>query len=198
VVAGALVAFEGLDQSGKQTQAERLAAACRAAGRTVRLVSFPDYATSIGVEIGQALHGQRGYGPYVLQLLYIANRYEYRPRLEAWLAAGDVVIADRYLASSAAYGEAQGLAVDWLLDVQRHLPAPAVTLLLDIAPETSLARKRAARDHFERDLPLLGRVRTSYHGLAARLGWVQLDGEGESDVVHAQVLNAVRAPLALP
>ena len=195
---GALVAFEGLDQSGKQTQAERLAAACRAAGRSVRLVSFPDYATSIGAEIGQALQGQRAYGPDVLQLLYIANRYEYRPRLEAWLAAGDVVIADRYLASSAAYGEAQGLGVDWILDVQRHLPAPAVTLLLDIAPETSLARKRAARDHFERDLPLLGRVRASYHGLAARLGWVRLDGEGAADTVHAQVLSAVRAPLALP
>ena len=91
MAAGALIAFEGLDQSGKQTQAERLAAVCRAANRTVHLVSFPDYATAIGTEIGEALQGCRDYAADVLQLLYIANRYEYRPRLEAWLAAGDDV-----------------------------------------------------------------------------------------------------------
>ena len=44
-----------------------------------------------------------------MQLLYIANRYEYRPRSSGWLAAGAVVVCDRYLASSIAYGEAQGL-----------------------------------------------------------------------------------------
>jgi thymidylate kinase len=44
-----------------------------------------------------------------MQLLYIANRFEYKPRLDLWLAAGDVVICDRYRASSVAYGEAHGL-----------------------------------------------------------------------------------------
>lgn len=195
---GALIAFEGLDQSGKQTQAERLADWCRTSGRTVHLVSFPDYATSIGIEIGAALRGERDYGPDVLQLLYVANRHEYRPRIEAWLAAGDVVIADRYLASSAAYGAAQGLAVDWLLDIQRLLPTPDVTLLLDITPETSLSRKRVARDRFEQDLPLLGRVRAVYLDLAARLGWTRLDGTAAPDAVAHGVLTAVGSALARP
>lgn len=195
---GALIAFEGLDQSGKQTQAERLASACRAAGRTVHVVSFPDYATTIGAEIGAALRGERTYGPDVLQLLYVANRHEYRPRIEGWLAAGDVVIADRYLASSAAYGAAQGLPVEWLLEIQQRLPAPHVTLLLDITPETSLARKRVARDRFEQDLPLLGRVRAVYLDLAMRLGWTRLDGTAAPDLVTGGVLTAVRAGLGLP
>ena len=52
-----LIAFEGLDQSGKQTQAELLRDRLREAGRKARLVSFPDYGTSIGEEIARALQG---------------------------------------------------------------------------------------------------------------------------------------------
>ncbi len=79
-MAGRLIAFEGLDQSGKQTQAEWLAEALRAAGHRVQTLSFPDYQTTIGAEIGAALQGRRDYGPDVLQLLYVANRYEHAPR----------------------------------------------------------------------------------------------------------------------
>jgi len=73
---GLLIAFEGLDQSGKQTQAELLRDRVTAAGRSVRLLSFPDYHTAIGMELGRALRGQHEYGADVMQLLYIANRYE--------------------------------------------------------------------------------------------------------------------------
>ncbi len=197
-MSGHLLAFEGLDQSGKQTQAERLADVLRAAGRRVEFLSFPEYDTAIGREIGRALHGERDYAPDTLQLLYIANRYEFRPRILEWLAAGACVICDRYLASSVAYGEAQGLDPAWVLDVQRHLPAPSLTLVLDIAPETSLERKHAARDRFERDLPLLSRVRESYRRQAAQPGWVLIDGAADKEVVAGAVLSAARSRLALP
>lgn len=159
---GHVIAFEGLDQSGKQTQSERLAEVLRNEGHRVEFLSFPEYGTAIGTEIGSALQGERHYEADTLQLLYIANRYEFRPRLLEWLNAGAIVICDRYMASSVAYGEAQGLDPAWLLDVQRHLPRPTLTIVLDIPPEVSLQRKHAARDKFERDLPLLSRVRTSY------------------------------------
>lgn len=195
---GHVIAFEGLDQSGKQTQAERLAAALRAEGRRVEFLSFPEYPTAIGAEIGRALNGEREYEPDTLQLLYIANRYEFRPRMREWLAAGDIVICDRYLASSVAYGEAQGLDPAWLLDVQRYLPQPSLTLVLDIPPEVSLARKHAARDRFERDLPLLSRVRASYRRQASAPGWVLIDGQQDRDAVSAAVIAAVRSRLAQP
>ncbi|MEZ5418349.1 MAG: dTMP kinase [Vicinamibacterales bacterium] len=194
---GRLIAFEGLDQSGKQTQAEWLVAAFEAAGYVVRTVSFPDYATAIGAEIGQALQGHRTYGPDVLQLLYIANRYEHAPAIRQWLADGVMVVADRYSASSLAYGDAQGLDLAWLADVQRHLPAADLTFLLDIAPETSLGRKQAARDKFERDLPLLSRVRESYHRQARADGWCQIDGTRTPDEVRADVVSVVRGRLGL-
>ncbi len=195
---GHLIAFEGLDQSGKQTQAERLLAAFRAAGLGAEFLTFPEYTTAIGTEIGHALQGQRHYDPDTLQLLYIANRFEFRPRITQWLDEGCMVVCDRYLASSIAYGEAQGLDAAWLGELQRPLPQPALTLLLDIAPAASLNRKQVARDKFERDLPLLGRVRESYLGQAARdPGWVHLDGARDKDAVSADVLTAVRSRLGL-
>jgi dTMP kinase len=191
-----LIAFEGLDQSGKQTQSERLATALRAEGRRVEFLTFPEYTTAIGAEIGTALQGARAYEPDTLQLLYVANRYEFRPRMQAWLDTGTVVICDRYAASSVAYGEAQGVDPAWLVDIQRHLPVPALTIVLDIPPEVSLQRKRAARDKFERDLPLLSRVRDSYRRQATAPGWLLLDGQLGVDEVADAVTRAVRARLA--
>src|SRR5215470_2960734 len=146
-----LIAFEGLDQSGKQTQAEMLRDRLKEDGHKSRLVSFPDYATSIGEEIARALQGERDYGPDVMQLLYVANRYERRADLQRWTEGGLIVVCDRYTASTIAYGEAQGLDPAWLASIQKFLPPPSLTVLLDIAPETAIARKAVDRDRYERD-----------------------------------------------
>ena len=193
---GLLIAFEGLDQSGKQTQAERLRDRVVAAGRLVRLLSFPAYDTSIGTEIGRALQGDRDYGPEVMQLLYVANRYELKPQIEFELNRGTVLICDRYLASSVAYGDAQGLDAAWLMDIQKYLPQPDVTFLLDINPEVSATRKTVDRDKYERDLALLARVRDSYMRQAAAGGWSTLDANRDRDIVAADVWKVVAARLA--
>jgi dTMP kinase len=191
-----LIAFEGLDQSGKETQARHLRARLQQDGRTVRAVSFPDYDTPIGREVRQALAGERDFGPEVMQLLYVANRFEYKPRLETWLRAGDLVVCDRYRASSIAYGEAMGLDPAWLDVIQRPLPAASLTVFLDIAPETAVQRKQTGRDRFERDMALLARVRDSYRRQAAAEGWVVIDAEQSKDEVRAAVARAVAPALA--
>ena len=193
-VRGLLVVFEGLDQSGKQTQAEKLRDRLAAAGRAVRLLSFPSYDTHLGAEIGQLLHGGREYGADTAQLLYIANRFEWKPEIEMELARGTVVVCDRYQASSIAYGEAFGLDPVWLADIQKYLPQPDLTVLLDIDPQVSASRKTANRDKFERDLALLGRVRQSYLRQAAGPGWLRVDAGRDRDVVAADVHAAI-APL---
>ena len=191
-----LIAFEGIDQSGKETQARLLGERLSAAGRRVLLVSFPDYTTPIGTELHRALHGDRDYRPDVIQLLMIANRYEWKPAIEAALERGELVIADRYLASSVAYGEAQDLDPAWLLDAQRHLPQPSLTVMIDIAPETAVGRKRADRDRFERDLEMLERVRASYRRQAMAPGWAAVDGERPVASVAADVATTVERVLA--
>src|SRR3954470_9406622 len=186
-----LIVFEGLDQSGKQTQAERLRDWLRQEGRKARLLSFPDYGTSIGEEIARALQGERDYEPDVMQLLYVANRYERKLDLQRWLGGGLVLGADRYMASSVAYGEAKGLDPVWLTEIQKFLPPAALTILLDIAPETAVQRKAVDRDRYERDLAMQGRVRASYHRQAGASGWVVLDGERSREAIAADVVNVV-------
>ena len=194
-MSGYLIAFEGLDQSGKQTQAERLRDRLKADGHKARLVSFPDYGTSIGEEIARALQGEREYGADVMQLLYVANRYERKPDLQRWLDGGLVLVCDRYRASSVAYGEAFGLDAAWLAEIQKFLPTASLTILLDIAVETAAKRKSADRDRYERDLALLARVRESYQRQAAEEGWTVLDGERSKDAVAEDVYDAARAVL---
>jgi dTMP kinase len=188
---GLLIAFEGLDQSGKQTQAELLRDRLKEQGHKSRLVSFPDYGTSIGEEIARALAGERDYEPDVMQLLYVANRYERKADLQRWIDGGLILVCDRYTASSVAYGEAQGLDPTWLNDVQRFLPRAALTIMLDIAPETAVTRKAVDRDRYERDLALQGRVRESYRRQAAALQWIVLDGERQKEAVAVDVFEAV-------
>jgi dTMP kinase len=202
-MSGLLIAFEGLDQSGKQTQAELLRDRLTASGQRVQLLSFPDYTTAIGREIHEALHGGRDYAADVMQLLYVANRYEWKRRIVDARDRGTILVCDRYLASSVAYGEAQGLDAQWLVQIQRFLPQPDITFLLDIPPEVSARRKASDRDKYERDLALLARVRASYleqaashlrpSGYGGQAGWVRLDADRDRQAVAADVFAAVSA-----
>jgi dTMP kinase len=193
---GFLIAIEGVDQSGKETQGQLLRERLRAEGRKTRLLSFPDYGTSIGEEIARALQGEREYGADVMQLLFVANRYERAPDMRRWLDGGLVLICDRYIASSIAYGEAHALDGAWLRDIQRYLPAPDLTVLLDIAPETGAQRKAVDRDRYERDVDLLYRVRASYLKQAYGDHWVVVDGERPKSEIAADVATSVMSKLA--
>jgi len=186
-----LIVFEGLDQSGKETQARALRERLEQQGRVVQSLSFPEYETPIGREIRHALDGQREFSADVMQLLYVANRLEFKGRLEQWLGAGHIVICDRYCASSIAYGEAQGLDAGWLSEIQRYLPRPDVTVLLDIAPDVAARRKAINRDRYERDLGLLARVRESYKRQAAAGNWCVVDANAPKQTVAAAVASAV-------
>ncbi len=192
---GQLIALEGLDQSGKQTQAELLRDRLKQHGYKARVVSFPDYGTSIGEEIARALQGEREYGPEVMQLLYIANRYERKVDLLRWLEGGLMLVCDRYVSSSVAYGEAQGLDPAWLIELQKFLPPPAITIVLDISPETAVQRKAVERDRYEQDLAMQARVRDSYHRLAIAPDWVVVNGEEDRSVVAEHVHAAVESIL---
>ena len=186
-----LIALEGLDQSGKETQAQLLRDRLRADGGKARVVSFPDYGTSIGEEIARALQGERDYGSEVMQLLYVANRYERKADFARWQQAGITLVCDRYVASSVAYGEAQGLDPVWLAEIQKYLPQPDLTVLLDIEPETAASRKDTGRDQYEQDLALLGRVKESYLRQAQEESWLLVDGERSKDEVAAAINDVI-------
>ena len=131
-----------------------------------------------------------------MQLLYVANRYERKADLERWLDGGLVVVSDRYTASTLAYGEAQGLHVDWLVEPQRFLPKAELTILLDIAPELAVERKANGRDRYERDLELLARERQSYLRQAEQVDWALVNGDREQSEVADEIMAIVSARLS--
>jgi thymidylate kinase len=93
-----------------------------------------------------------------------------------------------------AYGEAHGLDAAWLTAIQKYLPQPDITFLLDIPPDVSARRKTEDRDKYERDLALLARVRDSYLR-QAQSGWLRLDATRDRDAVAADVFAEVRTRL---
>lgn len=195
-LAGKLIAVEGIDQAGKQTVCAWLAETLRANGVPTEQTGFPDYETPLGMEIGALMRRERSFPPQASQLLYAANRWERAADIRSWLEAGTAVVVDRYSASGIAYGAAHGLEMAWMLEVERGLPPASLTLLLDIAPEVSLARKTTARDAYEARLDLLAAARAAYHKLAEAPGWLVIDAAADRDTVRERVLAALQAHLA--
>lgn len=184
-----LIAIEGIDGAGKGTQAARLVAALRAAGRSVALLSFPRYQeTSFGRRIGEFLNGRFGtldqVSPFLAALLYAGDRFESKPVLSAAIAENDVVVLDRYVASNIAHqcaklaGAERDELRNWIEHVEfevHGLPRPDLTILFDLpAPDAQglIARKQQraytqkAADLQEADTGYLSRVREVYRELA--------------------------------
>ena len=198
--------IEGLDGAGKRTLANGLMSELRAAEASVATLAFPRYGKSVHADlVREALH--RGHGDladsvYGMAMLYALDRSGAADEIRALLAAHDVVLLDRYVASNAAYAaarlrqDASGEVVKWVweLEIDRFgLPRPDAHLLLRVAPEVAAARAehRATaetdreRDAFETDDGLQRRCAAVYDELAAS-GWLApwhvLDGVAGVDL----------------
>ncbi|MFO0917861.1 MAG: hypothetical protein U0872_06040 [Planctomycetaceae bacterium] len=102
-MSGKLIVLEGIDGSGKGTQAEQLRRHLNEAGMRCALISFPRYQqTAFGRQIGRFLNGEFGsleqVDPLLASLLFAGDRYESRGLLLESLAEHDVVVCDRYIA----------------------------------------------------------------------------------------------------
>ena len=194
------VTFEGLDGSGKTTQAELLRTRLEADGEDVVATREPG-----GTELGErvrdlVLHGDHVF-PWAEALLYAASRAQHVEEvIRPALARGAVVICDRYLDSSVAYqGGARGLGVDRVLEL--NLTAvdgllPDATYLLDVPPEQAVARLARTRDRIEReDDEFHARAAAAYRELAERYPEriVRLDGSRPADELAEEIYGALRA-----
>ena len=192
-----IIAIEGIDQAGKATQALAAATHIRTKNIPTTVRSFPIYETAIGEAIKTGLNSWSRRDAETSQLLYIANRFEEMRDVEthARLAIDDILIFDRYKASSIAYGEAQGVDVKWLNEVQAPLPEADLTILLDIDPALATRRKPAGRDRYESDPELLAKARDSYLRQASEHGWTVIDGSKPIETVSAETVAAIDAAL---
>jgi dTMP kinase len=187
---GRLIAIEGIDGSGKGTQAAKLVDTLRAGGKRVELISFPRYRdTFFGERIGDFLNGRFGgladVHPFLAATLFAGDRLESKALLQQSLAQNDVVVLDRYVASNIAHqaakrtGPERRQLVEWIERLEfavNELPRPRQVVLLDlpaIEAQRLIARKAArhytekAADLQEADAAYLEEVRKVYLQLAA-------------------------------
>lgn len=190
---GHLIVIEGLDGSGKATQAQRLAARLAAEGRQVQEITFPDYGSDSSALVRMYLGGQFGQKPddvnaYAASSFYAVDRYaSYKTKWGAFYEAGGIVIADRYTTSNAVHqcsklpqAEWDGY-LDWLFDYEFRLlglPAPDEVIYLAVEPAVSqrlLAGRyqgdESKKDVHEKDVEYLARSRRAAEYCAGRLGW---------------------------
>ena len=187
-----IIAIEGIDGSGKGTQATLLRDTLRAIGHDSNVISFPDYTTPYGKEIAKYLNG--GFGsletaPVLpISLLYALNRVERRDDIHHLKNAGTVIF-DRYMGSNLAH---QGARLppeqrDAFFDMMEYteyenlyLPRPDVTIFLDVDEEVSksnVAKKakrgytNATHDLHESSDAYLAEVKNVYRQLADKYGW---------------------------
>lgn len=145
---GRLILIEGLDRSGKSTQAEILAHELNA-----RLLKFPDRLTPVGQLLNQYLvNADFDLSDQTAHLLFSANRWEVARDMEAVLNAGQSVVLDRYIYSGIAYSLAKASLddYDWLYAPDRGLPKPDLTLFLTIGLDELSNRKGWGEERYEK------------------------------------------------
>ncbi len=183
--------MEGIDQSGKETQARLLARRLRRNGFRTEMLSYPIYTSHSGREISAFLEGKRSGPPQVLHMLYSMNRWESLPKLKALMKSSDYLIIDRYSPSNIAYGVAHGLDREWLVNLDRGLPRPSRVVLIDTSIQSSFERKTSGRDLHERDVSLLRKVRSEYLKLAHIGHWRIIDGNRSQKEVSENLWRAL-------
>jgi dTMP kinase len=219
---GKFIVFEGIDGSGKRTQLELLARVLAARGIPYERLSFPRYEGFFGKLVARYLNGEFGIleavDAHFSALLYAGDRLEAKPAIEAALAAGKTLLADRYIASNLGH---QGARVPrelrdeflrWITTLEYDvyaLPTEDIVIYLRVPADTAhrqVAEKGArdytsqVRDIQEANLAHLAAAAEVYDSLARGAKWVTIEcydaARGAlrpAEEIHRAVLGAIDA-----
>ncbi|KAI3856126.1 hypothetical protein MKW98_016159 [Papaver atlanticum] len=146
---GALVVLEGLDRSGKTSQASGLLSYLEGQGLSAELWRFPDRNTCVGQMISLYLSNKSELDDRTIHLLFSANRWEKRTLMESKLRSGTTLIVDRYSYSGVAFSSAKGLDTEWCKGPEIGLLAPDLVAYLDIPPQKAAERGGYGGERYE-------------------------------------------------
>ena len=224
---GKFIVLEGIDGSGKRTQLDMLARSLTERKLALSQVSFPRYEGFFGKLVAQFLNGD--FGPldavdaHFSALLYAGDRYEAKQKIEADLAAGYTVLADRYIGSNLAHQgarivfEKRGEFLQWLKQLEYGvyaLPVEDLVIYLRV-PVTEAHRlvgqkgardyTKLARDILESNVAHLEAAAEVYDQLARQPNWLKIDCfdvKSETlrpqSAIHSEILAAVEARVLKP
>jgi dTMP kinase len=221
---GLLIAVEGIDGSGKQTQARLLEQSLASEGHSIYATAFPQYESWFGTMVGKFLNGEFGslesVDPRFSALLYAGDRFEAKPRLESALNEGKIVLVDRYIASNMAHQVARAPAnkrsefLRWIEHLEYSiygLPRENLILYLRVPPSQAqrLVAQKAERNYTqakhdlqEKSLRHLEDAAEMYDMLSRSRPWATIqcfDAQKNSlrllEEIAEEVLSAVRPAL---
>ncbi len=219
---GKLIVLEGLDGSGKATQAEILMENLGRMSVNARKVSFPDYDSDSSALVKMYLSGKFGEKPgdvnaYAASAFYAVDRFAgYTTGWKEYYRNGGVVVADRYTTSNGVHQcsklpeDEWDSFLDWLYDFEygkMDIPKPDLVIYLDMTPCVSeklisgrYGGQTAKMDIHERDHLYIERSAKAAHYCADRDGWRVIrcdDGENPLNIeeISKEVLKAVKEVL---
>jgi dTMP kinase len=195
-----IIALEGLDKSGKFTQAKLLTERLIKDGYNVKQSEFHRYGTPTGKLIMDWLTGKWNVSQHTIELIMTADKQaqqDWFKQLEN--AAYDFLILDRYTLSQSTYGVATGIDGRWILELQKYMRKPDLDIVIDIPAEVSMSRKgkhnNGVNDRYESDLELLTKVRENYLAFSTVYSAPSkaiIDGNRDIEEIHSEIYKAVK------
>ncbi|KAH9839988.1 thymidylate kinase [Rhodofomes roseus] len=198
---GAFIVLEGLDRSGKSTQAAMLVDRLKQEGVDVKLMRFPDRSTPIGKMIDSYLRSHSELDDHAIHLLFSANRWEFASTISATLKAGTTIVCDRYAFSGIAFSfcKPSNMPYEWCRAPDVGLPAPDLTLFIDVGLDMVRARGGFGDERYETE-EVQSKVKEVFErigeemgmGLLTEGGWVVVEGDFEKDSVADVIWDWVK------
>ena len=195
---GLFVVFEGLDRSGKSSQAKLLAESLKAQGRQAKLIRFPARDSGpIGAILDSYLSNKSQSCDEAIHLLFSANRWEVRAQIISDLHAGITVICDRYLFSGVVYSATKGLDIVWCKSPDVGLPAPDLVLFLSVSPQVAKTRGDFGTERYE-NVEFQSGVRAHFEQFNTLPYWRVVDADGNFEKVTKSIQTVIEPLLLSP
>jgi dTMP kinase len=188
---GIFICIEGIDASGKSTQARWLVRNLRRRGFDAIYTTEPSEG-EVGSFIRRYVLQRKRRVPAVVEaLLFAVDRVDHvESKIEQALEFGKIVVSDRYVYSSLAYQGATGLDIGWIDQINRMALPPDLAIYIDVPPEVVVKRMRRRRSVME-TLENLHRVREVYMQLVRERRLVLVDGNRPASEVTQNILALV-------
>lgn len=190
---GAFIVFEGLDRSGKSTQADLLCKYLNENNFPTKHFRFPDRTTAIGKMLDAYLNKSSELDDMAVHLLFAANRWEASKEIKETLLSGNSVVCDRYSYSGIAFSHQKGLDLNWCINPEIGLPAPDKVFYLTVPMEVAEKRGGFGQERYEkRDTQM--KVDTIFKSLQTD-SWEVIDASPSIEDLHHRLQKAAKSAI---
>lgn len=190
---GLFVVLYGVNNIGKTTQLDLLEERAKAEGLKLFRLKYPVYDLApTGPQIHAITKGgnPEGKSATELQELNAQNRFDFQPTLEEKLREYDIVLAEMYVGTSVAFGVAQGVPKDYLLQINEGLRTPDVSLLLY---GTRFKEAVEVGHRFEENDEMMNRIAVLHDELAKESGWTKVNANRDREVITDEIWCEIEA-----